>query len=75
MIVIYGRQGCGACENVKMILNKRNIGFTYIDTSQMDEKGFDFVMQAAALAGIQALPVIMKDNNVITVAQAMDVVD
>lgn len=71
MIVIYGRPGCGACENVKMILNKRNIGFTYVDTSQMDEKGFDFVMQAAEQANVRTMPIIMRDGQIVTVAQVL----
>ena len=71
VIVIYGRQGCGACENVKMILNKRNIGFTYIDMSQMDEKGFDVIMKSAEQAGIQSMPIIMQDGQITTVAQVL----
>ena len=71
MIVIYGRPGCGACENVKNILNKKSIAYTYIDISQMDEKGFDIIMQDAEAAGIRALPIIMQDGQVLSVTQVL----
>lgn len=71
LIVIYGRPGCGACENVKNILNKKSIAYTYIDISQMDEKGFDIIMQDAEAAGIRALPIIMQDGKIVRAVQVL----
>ncbi len=71
MIVIYGRPGCGACENVKMLLSKRNVDFSYIDSTQMDEKGFDAIMSAAESAGIRSFPIIMRDGQICSVQEVL----
>jgi len=72
MIVIYGRPGCGACENVKRLMDNKNISFTYIDISQMDERGRDKLMADADAANMRSLPLIIKNGKLTTVAQAME---
>ena len=71
MIVIYGRPGCGACENVKMLLSKKNIQFNYIDLTSLDEPSFDMIMEDAGAAGIKSLPIISKDGEFVNVAQVL----
>ena len=67
MIVIYGRPGCGACENVKMLLSKKNIQFHYIDLASLDEPSFDMIMEDAGAAGIKSLPIISKDGELVSI--------
>jgi len=67
MIVIYGRPGCGACENVKMLLSKKNIQFNYIDLTSLDEPSFDMIMEDAGAAGIKSLPIISKDGELVNI--------
>ena len=42
-----------------------------MDISQMDEKGFDIIMQDAEAAGIRALPIIMQDGRITSIAQVL----
>lgn len=71
MIVIYGRPGCGACENVKMLLSKKNIQFHYIDLTSLDEPSFDMIMEDAGAAGIKSLPIISKDGKITILSEVL----
>jgi len=71
MIVIYGRPGCGACENVKMLLTKKNIKFNYIDLTSLDEQSFDMIMENASAAGIKSLPIISKDGELVSIQEVL----
>lgn len=71
MIIIYGRPGCGACENVKNLLNKKSIEYTYVDISQMDEHGRDVVINDAQAANKFALPLIVQNGEFLSIAQVL----
>jgi hypothetical protein len=54
-----------------MLLSKRNVDFSYIDSTQMDEKGFDAIMSAAESAGIRSFPIIMRDGQICSVQEVL----
>lgn len=37
MIFVYGRDGCGACEQTRKLMNRLEISYTYIDLATDDK--------------------------------------
>lgn len=64
MIIIYGRPGCGACENVKALLTRRGIEFTYENIN-------DSIIEDAIMCGINTLPVIKKDGKYVSAQEVL----
>ena len=64
MITIYGRPGCGACEQVKVLLTKRGIEFTYMMAD-------DAIIDDALASGIRALPIIRMNGVYVTISEVL----
>lgn len=64
VITIYGRPGCGACEQVKALLTKRGIEFAYMMAD-------DAIIDDALASGIKALPIIRMNGVYVTISEVL----
>lgn len=72
LIIVYGQKCCGACENVKALLNKRNILFEYIDILQLSEIDYTNIMNMAQEAGMRSMPIIMINGKIVTLSDVLN---
>ncbi|MFW6008418.1 MAG: glutaredoxin family protein [archaeon] len=65
MIKVYGNFGCPECEKTKKLLKENNVDFEYKMLTQIDEDEKDEVFEIAQKANRMALPIVLKDNEII----------
>lgn len=66
MIKVYGKEGCSKCENLKGILNNKEVEYEYIQDLKT-------LMMVASKARIMSAPVVEKDGNFYTMEKFLEV--
>lgn len=69
MIELIGKKNCGRCNIVKDILNSKNIEYNYSlleDFSQLEQDNF---INMATNSGQTQMPLIIKNNKIITLQE------
>ena len=57
MIVVYGKPGCGGCDNAKMWLKMQGVKFQYLDITK-DTGAMEFLMEG----GYSSVPQIFRNG-------------
>ena len=68
MLKLYGMKDCARCEQVKNILDKRNIKYKYHD---LDEVDTEYYLTLIEEENKSLFPLIMKDNRVINLSDVL----
>lgn len=66
MIRVIGNLRCLNCEIVKQTLKKKDIEFSYEIFDQLTDQEQIELSEMAKLKGIMKMPLILKDNKLIT---------
>lgn len=72
MINIYGKRGCGRCDMVKSIIDKRGIPYTY-ETIE-DLKYPDHIRDLVNSDNNGMYPLLMKDGEVVSFKDVLNMV-
>lgn len=59
-VVVYSKNGCSACEQAKMLLKNKGIGFTVRNCDE-DFDAYEFIIEK----GHRSFPVIYTHDNVL----------
>ena len=68
-IRLIGNNGCSRCEIVKNILVTKGIDFTYVMLNDMSQEEQDNVLLMARKKGMLNLPLIIKNDTLITLEE------
>ena len=69
MIRVVGNYGCSRCEITKQILKNKGVDYEYQYLNDLSEKEQEEVMNMAKEKGQMALPIILRDNQIIEVKE------
>jgi glutaredoxin len=69
LILVIGKENCSACSMVKSILISRDIDFEYHYLEEYSQEKQKEIKDIAKKAGQMSLPIILKDNEVITLEE------
>lgn len=65
--VIYGSPTCGQCRVAKMIMDKKDIKYKYVDLNTLSDAEKDAVLEIARRDGKGSLPIVMDATTGIMV--------
>ncbi|QPW62139.1 glutaredoxin domain-containing protein [Clostridium botulinum] len=63
MIKVIGNEGCTSCQMVKYLLDKKNIEYTYVSLSSLNEDERVSIVKQAQLNNMVDLPFIFKNGK------------
>ena len=69
MIKLIGSTNCGRCEIVKNLLTNKGIEFEYLTLEGLSQEEQTKYMTLARSKGIMNLPLIIKDEQLITLEE------
>lgn len=70
-VMVYGANGCSACEMTKKILKEKNVEFSYELLEEVNQGIYDEVMEAAKKKGIRSMPIIIKDDVAVSISEVL----
>lgn len=65
--VIYGSPTCGQCRVAKMIMDRKDIKYKYVDLNTLSDVEKDAVLEIARRDGKGSLPIVMDATTGIMV--------
>ena len=68
MYKIYGKRDCSRCDQVKNILNKRNIDYEYFDISTEDK----YIIKLIREKNNNLYPLIMNNDEVVSLSYVLN---
>lgn len=68
-ITVYGTQGCSRCLMIKKMLDNKKIKYDYLLFEDLNNSEKDNIMDLAQNKGIQSFPLIIRDNEIITIEE------
>lgn len=71
MIKVIGKNNCSACKMTKKILDKNKIEYEYLILENLSESEQDEYINKARNAGLMSFPIILKDDEVVTVKEVL----
>lgn len=66
MIQVIASIGCSKCKQAKIRLDKENIKYSYRFIDELNDDTADRYMDMAKEAGQQNFPIIIKDDNLVS---------
>lgn len=69
MIKLIGKEGCNRCVMTKNILNNKGVKFEYMLLNELPKKEQDKYVNMAQESGNIELPLIIKDEKIITLQE------
>ena len=69
MLKIIGTKNCSRCIMIKSILDKKNIKYEYNILEELSEEDINKYIGMAKIAGLNSMPLIIKDGELITIQE------
>lgn len=69
MILLIGKEGCNRCTMTKNILTNKCVDFKYVHLDDLSQEEQDKYIKLATENNMLELPLIIKDNNIVTLQQ------
>lgn len=69
MILVIGNKNCSRCEMTKTILNNKGIDFTYKLIEEISSEDRNKYTALATEKGLLSMPLIIRDENIITLQE------
>lgn len=69
MIKLIGKEGCNRCVMTKNILNNKGVKFEYMLLNELPKEEQDKYVNMAQESGNIELPLIIKDEKIITLQE------
>ena len=69
MILLIGQEGCNRCQMTKNILINKCVDFKYVHLDDLSQEEQDKYIKLATENNMLELPLIVKDNNIVTLQQ------
>ena len=66
MILVIGSQNCSRCGMTKLVLDNKKVEYKYVMLDDLQKEEQDKYMKMASDAGMMNFPIIIKDNEVVT---------
>ena len=71
MIIVYGKNGCGACMMASNVLKQKGIEFEYKKLEDIPSSEADSVIAIATENKMMSMPIILKDGKQVTLKEVM----
>lgn len=72
LIQVIGKESCSRCEMVKTMLINKKIDFSYTTLDELEDDLKKVYLKEARTKGLMNLPLIIKDNTVIDLKEAIN---
>ncbi len=71
-ITVIGAPNCSKCTTVKRLLEDKGITFMYYSMTDLDESARFNYMNAARDKGQRSMPIVLKNNDVVTLEEVLN---